>query len=80
MHDESGIGDLDVDHIHVPPAFDRSVEDGRPRQLYALVEQEIAAIDGAPAANLVLRKDRHVVGDDLVDLATQAPLTRAMED
>jgi hypothetical protein len=48
--------------------------------LDTLVEQEIAPIDGVPPGHLVLGKDPQVVGDNLVKLATWAPLPRAVEN
>jgi hypothetical protein len=80
MDDKSGFGEFDLDQVDVPPTFYRALEYNGPGQLDALVEQQIAAIDGRPSKHLVLGQDPHVVGDNLSDLAAGAPLTRAVED
>lgn len=80
MNDESGLGILDFDQVDVPPALDRALESYGPGQLDPLVEQQVAAINGRPSPHLILGENPHVVGDNLSNPPTGAPLTRAVED
>jgi hypothetical protein len=80
MDDKSGFGGFDLDQVDVPPTFYRALEHNGPRQLDALVEQQVTAIDGRPSKDLIFGQDPHVVGDNVSDLAARAPLTRAVED
>jgi hypothetical protein len=80
MDDKSGFGEFDLDQVDVPPTFYWALEYNGPGQLDALVEQQVAAIDGRPSEHLILGQDPYVVGDNLSDLAAGAPLTRAVDD
>jgi hypothetical protein len=80
MDDKSGFGEFDLDQVDVPPTFYRALKYNGPGQLDALVQQQVAAIDGRPSKHLILGQDPHVVGDNLSDLAAGTPLTRAVED
>lgn len=80
MDDQSSFGDLDLDQIHVPPTFYWSLEGNGPGQLDALVQQQVAAIDGWPSRYLILGQDPHVVGGDIIDPPAGTPLTRAVQD
>jgi len=75
MDDKSSLGEFDLDKVDVPPAFYWALEHNGPRQLNALVQQQVAAIDGWTSKHLIFGQDPYVVGDNLADSSAGTPLT-----
>ncbi|GAA1112994.1 hypothetical protein GCM10009630_07700 [Kribbella jejuensis] len=78
MHDQPGVAVLDLDEVDVPPALHRALEDSGLCQLDPFAEQQVTPVDRGPTGNLVLRQNPHVIGDDITEPPSPAPLAGSM--